>query len=95
MSNRICIEPTKFLNVRTDDVSFGVRIYDNYSNIYFNEWENIPDDDLEVLRKIIILAKDRNIDHNLKEIIRHIKDVQSGVVIGEKWYDWEEIKDQF
>ena len=50
MSNRICIEPTEFKNVRSGTVSYGYRAYDDYGNTYDNNWDAIPDDDLEVLK---------------------------------------------
>lgn len=48
MSNVLCIEPTEFKNVRTGNVSFGVRVYDNYEKCYINTWDSIPEDDEEL-----------------------------------------------
>lgn len=53
MSNQINIMPSEFKNVRTGEVTYGVRVYDDYDSSYDNTWESIPDDDLEVLRLVL------------------------------------------
>lgn len=52
MSNMLVIEPTKFENVRTGEVSYGVRVYDEYESLYDNTWDNIPESDSEVYEKV-------------------------------------------
>lgn len=54
--NRVTIEPTKFVNVRTGHATFGVRVYDDEGQSYDNTWDSIPEDDLEVLK--LVLASD-------------------------------------
>lgn len=51
MTNSLTIEPTKFENTRTGEVTFGVRVYDDYESCYDNTWESIPDDDLAVFNQ--------------------------------------------
>jgi hypothetical protein len=48
----LVIEPTKFEDVRTGEVSYGVRVYDEYEALYDNTWDNIPDSDSEVYEKV-------------------------------------------
>ena len=87
MSSRINIEPTIFINQRTDEKSYGVRVYDQYGQSYVNNWDVLPDNDMEVL----ILVKEES-DAAIVDLMNAIIDNESGVMIGDKWYDWDEIK---
>ena len=84
--NRATIQPTKFENVRTGEISYGVRVYDNYGQTYDNCWENIPDDDMEVLQMAMEL-EDQAIVAILHEVV-----LGNGVYIGQEWYTWDQIK---
>lgn len=88
MSNRATIEPTVFVNERTGIKSHGVRVYDDYDQTYDNTWDSIPDDDMDVLKKVM-----ESDDEKISGIIDHITESQKGIYIGENWYDWDEIKE--
>ncbi len=90
MSNRATIEPTEFKNVRGGDVTFGVRVYDDYASAYLNLWESIPDDDLDVLRQVL-----ESDDENIKALLNFIQEEETGVYIGDVYYDFEQIKECF
>lgn len=85
--NRVAIEPTEFINVRSGDKSYGYRIFDDYSAHYDNNLELIPDDDFDLL-KIIIKSQDKNI----QDIVSFIKEEKKGVYVGNVWYDFEKIE---
>lgn len=90
MSNRVNIEPTKFENVRTGEVSLGVRVYDDEGCFYDNSWESIPDDDLEVLRIAYQQAST-----GVSELLAYVYESEKGLYIGGTWYEWDEIKSVF
>jgi hypothetical protein len=83
MSNRASIQPTKFENVRSGHVTLGVRVHDDYGQSYDNTWDSIPDDDLDVLQKVL---------DSEDEVIKSILTPDKGIYIGDIWYDWEQIK---
>jgi hypothetical protein len=87
MSNHICVEPTKFENVRTGEVSLGVRVYDDEGCFYDNSWDEIPDDDMEVLRLTMERASD-----DIRTVLCCVSGAERGLFIGGKWYDWEQVK---
>lgn len=85
MSNRLTIEPTEFKDVRSGNITYGVRVYDDYDQKYDNNWESIPDDDME------ILAKTLNSD-GMSDFFELVKAEEKGLYIGDQWYDFEEIQ---
>jgi len=90
MSNRLCIEPTKFEDVRTGHVSFGYRIYDDYGSAYGNLWDSIPDDDLDVLR---LIMEDRRNNIVLDNLLCQIQEDELTIFIGDSPYNWEQVKE--
>lgn len=93
MSNRLVIQPTKFVNINNgvEDTShsYGVRIYDDYGSAYANCWDSIPEDPLDILRKV---CSEMN-DDNTMAMIDYVQENERGLYIGDDWYEWEEIKD--
>jgi hypothetical protein len=90
MSNRICIEPTEFVNVRAGVKSYGVRVYDTYGCGYYNCWDSIPDGDIEVIRQTIEIDIDP-----IKDTMNWIAEQHCGVYVGDSFYEWEEIQHLF
>lgn len=88
MSNRVSIVPTEFVNVRSGNKTFGVRVYDDEGQSYDNTWESIPDDDLDVIEKVL-----QSDDMNIRGIMDFVRENEKGVEIDGTWYDWDEIKD--
>lgn len=89
MSNKVNIIPTEFKDQRNDDVSYGVRVYDDYISLYDNTWYSIPDDDFEVLSLVVLNAKNGD---EWAAIIDHLRETESGVYVGSQWYNYCEIK---
>lgn len=90
MSNRLTIEPTEFVNVRSGEKTLGVRIYDDYDQAYINTWDDIPDDDMEILKRVIDIGA-----NDIDPMLEHVQGNEKGIYIGGNWYDWDEIKDCF
>lgn len=90
MSNLASIQPTIFTDQRTGDVSYGVRVFDDHGKSYVNDWDSIPDDDMDVLRKVFVMLDDITVD-----ILNHICEEEKGIMIGTKFYDWDKIKHVF
>ena len=90
MSNRICLEPTEFTDVRSGSVSYGFRVFDDYGKGYSNLWESIPDDDLEVLAKALEVD-----DDDVMTVLDAVMEQKTGIYIGETYYPWEEISHLF
>jgi len=91
MSNQITIRPTEFRNIRTGDVTFGYRMYDNYGQTYdnciFNTKDDIPDDDLELVK----MVKD-NPNDVAGAMFDYIQENQGDIWVDDEWYEWEKIK---
>jgi hypothetical protein len=90
MSNPVNIVPTEFLNVRSGNKTFGVRVYDDHDQAYDNTWESTPDDDLDVLEKVLECDNEA-----IRGIMDFVKENEKGVDIDGTYYDWDEIKDCF
>ena len=88
MSNRIVIEPTKFIGTKSGYESIGIRVYDNITQAYDNSWDEIPDDDMEILKKAME-------SQNLSINSMFEPPPLDGVEIGNNWYSWDEIKNLF
>lgn len=56
MANAINIESTTF---NSTTKSYGYRMYDDYDKTYCNMWDSIPENDLEILEKVISEKKRR------------------------------------
>ena len=91
MSSRLNIVSTKFENVKSGSITYGVRVFDDYSNSYDNCWENIPENDFDVLRKLL----KEGCSDNIADMLEFVKEHKQGVCIDEQWYDWDEIKHIF
>lgn len=81
--------PTKFVDVRTDNVSFGYRAYDDHDQCYDNCLDCIPDDDLEFLRMVV---RD-NSNIVMGGMLDFVVDNKTGISIGDHHYQWETIKE--
>jgi hypothetical protein len=92
MSNRLCIVSTEFRNARTEGTTYGVRIYDNYDNVYDNLWEGILYDDLEILATVL---KDTKGNERVEAMFDFIQENENGIDIDGEWYDWDQIKHLF
>jgi len=91
MSNRLVIEPTEFKNTRSGEVTLGVRIYDDYDQRYLNTWDEIPDDDMELLERIV----KGDWGNEIEAMLDHVQENKKGIYIGSNWYDWEDIEEIF
>jgi hypothetical protein len=88
--NKVTIEPTEFINIRSGSKTLGVRVYDDNTQAYDNNWEEIPINDLDVLEKVLELDNDE-----ISIMLDFVKENKMGIDIGGTWYEWEEIKDCF
>ena len=88
MSNRMYIEPTEFINTRSGEKTYGVRVYDDYAAAYDNTWDSIPASDIEVLKMVLKMD-----GKEIQEMFENVQENEKGISIGGTWYDWEDIKD--
>jgi len=86
MSSHITIQPTEFKNVRTGEKTLGYRIYDENGQTYDNTWQDIPNNDMDVLEKVLEAPSD--IAGDMFDFIRQNK---TGIYIGEEYYSWRRI----
>ena len=85
--NRVTIEPTKFVNVRGGAETYGYRIFDSYCSVYDNTLESIPDDNLELLK--IVVENDNDV---VQDMLEYLVETESGLEIGDTYYDFDEVK---
>ena len=90
MASRVSIQPLRIINVRTGRESFEIKLYIDEYKTYLSS-DEIPDDDIQLLKDIKDLVDD---DGDIDSAFEIIKDMQE-VTIGDKRYTWEEIKDVF
>ncbi len=86
--NRPTIQPTEFKNYPQGNSTFGVRVYDDEGQAYDNTWDSIPNDDLEIIRRV----RQAN-DETMNGILDYCRENQIGIYVGEKWYPYDEIVD--
>ncbi len=90
MSNRVTLEPTTFVNVRTGHVTYGYRAHDDYGQTYYNCWDSIPGDNLALLALAI-----EDADDFLTDMLSYVVENEKGITIGDNYYSYEEIKHLF
>jgi hypothetical protein len=88
MANRVYIEPTEFKNVCTGKVSYGVRVYDDEGHSYDDTWEAIPEDDLDVIRKVV-----DSHDPVISDMVNFVEENQTGFYVSTRWYGRNKIED--
>lgn len=88
MSNRVSIQPTRFVDLRGGDKSIGVRVFDDYGQSYDNTWDDMPKDDMEVLRRVCALN-----DEVIGSMLDSLRENKKGCFVGENWYEYEQIKE--
>lgn len=92
MSNRLVIQPTKFINLNNgveDGPTYGVRVFDEYGCSYCNAWDSIPGEPLEILRKVCVEMN----DENTMAMLDNVQENELGLNIGDDYFEWEQIKD--
>src|SRR5439155_26168893 len=94
MSNTVTIKRTKFEDMIGGDVSYGYRIYDNYSPTIchvdmFPSEKDVPESDLDLLK---LINRDSQSNEDIDEILNYCHENRSGLEIDGTWYDWSEIQ---
>jgi hypothetical protein len=87
MSNRLHIIPTKFEDVRTGEVGYGWRAFDDYYNEYSNMWDSIPDDNLEFFDLVLADGCFSENEDALESAISY----RGGLYIADIWYTSDHI----
>jgi len=86
--NIVTIQPTTFIDQRSGATTYGFRIYDDYDQSYDNTWDAIPDDDMGVLKLVT-----KSQEQGVHDALNHCREHERGLFIGDKWYEYGEIKD--
>lgn len=92
MSNVISLNPIEFTNARTGIVCLGYTAYDDHGSAYCNLWENIPDDDMEFLEKVVETCLEGHDDSTLG-MLTHVCEHECDIEIGQTSYKYSQIKD--
>jgi len=71
----------------SDSVTYGVRLQDDYATTYDNTWEDIPDDDLELLARVL-----KTTDEVGDDMLSSLAEQEQGCYVDNVWYTWDEIK---
>lgn len=87
MSNRVSIQLTKFVNQRDGSTTLGYRIFDDNGQSYNNAWDDIPSDDMLVLKRVLSCHDDMT-----EVMFDYIAENKVGIEIGDTWYTWEQIE---
>jgi len=87
MSNRVTVQATVFKNHPQGLETFGYRMFDDYDQTYDNTFDAVPDNDLELLRHALA-----NCDGIAGSMLEYVEENNTGIYIGDTWYDWDEIR---
>src|ERR1700704_6214349 len=87
MPNRVPIVPTIFKNERSNPETYGYRAYDDHGQTYCNGWDEIPDNDLDVLAQAMSEP-----DEVLAGMLLFVSEYQTGIYIEHLYYHWDEIE---
>lgn len=93
MSNRLTIEPTKFVNIRTGSETFGFRMYDDFAGVYANDWDVLPEDNMQFLQEVI--QRVPQYDEETQNMLGYVEEHEKGIYLADVWYDWDQIKHLF
>lgn len=87
--NRVHIEPTKFINSRSGNETFGWRAFDDYSQAYDNTWSEkaVPKDDLEFLKRVLEVSD----DETLWGMLDFCEENEQGIHVGNTFIEWQEL----
>ncbi|MBI3415891.1 MAG: hypothetical protein HY043_11365 [Verrucomicrobia bacterium] len=87
--NRVCIEPTKFTDLRSGGESFGWRAFDDYSQAYDGSWSkaDMPEDDVVFLKRVLATSEDKA----LWAMVDFCSDFRQGIHVGDNFVDWPEL----
>jgi hypothetical protein len=87
MSNRVHVVPTRFEDVRSGTTRFGVRVFDDETMAYDDSWDDLPEDDLKVLARVL-----EDPDEITADLLSFVQSQERGCDVGGTWYPWEEIQ---
>ena len=90
MSNRLYIQPTIFEDYPSGTKTYGVRVFDDYTQAYVNTWRKMPKDDMAVLLETLECS-----DQTICDLMSDIQERHRGLYIGTRWYQWDEIEEYF
>ena len=91
--DRIVFLPTKFEDVRTGKITYGIHYRDEWSVWSYStyHWDSIPDDDLEFLELVIENDRELGVQHIICSIVENHRSIMIGNIL----YDWNKIKHIF
>ena len=86
----ILIIPSEFKNVRTGEISYGYRLFDEYVIDFEDKWETIPEEDLEFLREVIKTIKNYN-NAEVMNAFFFLLENKNPISIGNTEYGYEQV----
>jgi hypothetical protein len=93
MSNHVHIYPTIFKEPRNGAETYGYRISDDYAMAYDNGLSEVPDDDMELLKRVVDWSNQVSHDDTIYEMISYVRENKESIYIGDIMYEWDQIKD--
>ncbi len=97
MSNRTTIQQQTSTVRHNGETSKEVVVFDNYGSGTINldtYSDNFYDDDLELLATVIQVVDEGGLG-NVRGILDHVQENETGMFIEGTWYDWKDIKHVF
>lgn len=88
----VSIIPTEFKNTITGTIDYGVRMYTDDLIGYLDFWDDIPDSNLGIMKKIL----DSGIHEDpISKMLMEIYTYNEDVFIGSTVYGWHELEAMF
>ena len=88
----IVIIPSEFKNVRTGEISYGYRLFDEYVIDFEDKWKAIPEEDLEFLREVIKTIKHYN-NAEVMNAFFFLLEYKNSITIDNTEYSYEQVKE--
>ncbi len=85
--NRVHIEPTKFIDVRSGEEHLGFRAWDDEDQSYDNSWDAIPESDEAFFKKVLKECRDEAVN----AMLDFCRDARQGLFLGPNYTPWETI----
>ncbi len=95
MSNRTRLEPTKFRDIRTGEITYGFRMWDDHIQGYRDDLKPLDlQDDIAILQAATegVLG---NYCDPIEVLLESIRQNREGIIIAGTWYEWAQIKHVF
>ena len=82
----------QFKNLTTGDVTLGYHIYNNSHSVLWNKWDEIPNKEEDILKKILEDLSTEDTPDQLIDIFVYVVDYFADIKIGDNLFTFDQIE---